>query len=142
VGSPEENKKVVAQIVEAYNNRDRDGCDASFADPLVAHAGDGDLVMTHDQHWEEWEKAYATFPDHEATILGMIAEDDHVYLYWTYSGTHLGKDWRGVEPTGKYAEWRAFVDYRLEDGKVVEAWEIHDNLEMYLQLGVVELPES
>jgi predicted ester cyclase len=72
----------------------------------------------------------------------MVAEGDLVFQYGTYSGTHLGKGSRGVEPTGRRAEWRAFSDSRLEGGKIVEASQIHDALTMYLRLGLIELAGS
>jgi len=61
------------------------------------------------------------------------------HVNWTYSGTHLGST-PDREPTGKRAEWRAFSDYRFEDGVIVEATQIHDTYEQFLQLGLIEPP--
>jgi predicted ester cyclase len=73
-------------------------------------------------------------------LLGLVAEGDRVFQYWTYSGTHLGSTEGGRKPTGKRAEWRAFSDYRFEDGVIVEATQLHDTYEQYLQLGLIEAP--
>ena len=95
--------------------------------------------MSHDEHWASVEDTFAVFPDFGAELLGVVAEGDRVFQYWTYSGTHLGSTPdRG--PTGKRAEWRAFSDYRFEDGVIVEATQIHDTYEQFLQLGLIEPP--
>lgn len=138
----EQNKAVIHRLIQAYNERDREVFDASYADPVVVRGQDGDRELTHEEHWAEVQAVWRVFPDHEATLIRMIAEGDRVFLYWTYSGTHLGKGSRGIEPTGRRAEWRAFSDYRLEDGKIVEGSQVHDTLTMYLKLGLIELPGS
>jgi hypothetical protein len=44
------------------------------------------------------------------------------------------------EATGKRAEWRGFSDYRFDDGVIVEATQIHDTDQQFLQLGLSEPP--
>ncbi len=55
-------------------------------------------------------------------------------------GICLGSTSGGMAPTGKKAEWRAFPDYRFDGGVIVEAAQIHDRYEQYLQLGLIEPP--
>lgn len=142
MSTEEENKAVVHQLMEAFNSRDREAFDACYAEEIVVHGRRGDRTLDHDAHWAEVQSIFQTFPDRKEKLLGMAAEDDHVFIYWTNTATHLGKSESGIEPTGKQAEWWGFSDYRFEDGKIVEAWQIHDSLDLYLQLGLVELPEA
>ena len=138
----ESNKKVIHRLVEAFNKKDRVAFDSCYADPIVIHTQHSDVTMTHDEHWASVEDTFTVYPDFHAELMGPIAEGDRVFQYWTYSGTHLGSTTGGIAPTGKKAEWRAFSDYRLEDGVIVEATQIHDTYEQYLQLGLVEPPRG
>lgn len=136
----EKNKAVIRQLMAAFNGRDREAFDACYADEIVVHSRAGDHTYNHEEHWEQVQGLFKVFPDWHETVLRMVAEGDHVLLYWNTTATHLGRGQQGIEPTGKKAGFRGFSDYRLEDGKVVEAWQIYDMLDLYRQLGLVELP--
>lgn len=137
----EDNKAVILGLIRAFNEHDREAFQASYADEVVAfHAGSGKERLTREREWEITRAGWEIYPDLTATLLSMVADGDHVWLYWKYSATHLGKGKPGVEPTGKRAEWHAFSDYRLVDGKIVEAWQLHDGLSLYEQLGFLKRP--
>lgn len=133
-----QNKAVIHKLVEAFNNRDREAFDSCYADPIVINTQHETFTMSHDDHWKSVEDTFEIFPDFRSELLGLIAEGDRVFQYWTYSGTHLGTSPGGREPTGRRAVWRAFSDYRFEDGVIVEATQIHDRYEQYVQLGIIE----
>ena len=65
------------------------------------------------------------FPDHDAVVLKMIAENDLVATYKTFTGTHTG-DFFGTPATGKRATIRVMDFVRYEDGRVAEHWGIVD----------------
>jgi predicted ester cyclase len=136
----ERNKAVILTLVEAFNGQDREVFDSCHANPIVINTQHETFTMSHDEHWASVRDTFTVFPDFRADLLGLIAEDDRVFQYWTYSGTHLGSTPGGREPTGKRAEWRAFSDYRFADGVIAEATQIHDTYEQYLQLGLIEAP--
>ncbi len=135
----EQNKSVIHKLVDAFNNKDREAFDSCYADPIVINTQHESFTMSHDEHWQSVEDTFAVFPDFEAELLGVVAEGDRVFQYWTYSGTHLGST-SDREATGKRAEWRAFSDYRFEDGVIAEATQLHDTYEQFLQLGLIEPP--
>ena len=74
------------------------------------------------------------FPDHDAQVEHIVAEGDLVATYKTFTGTHLG-DFMGVPPSGKRVTIRVMDFVRYEDGKVVEHWNIVDQLGLMQQLG-------
>jgi len=134
------NKAVIYKLVEAFNNKDRAALDSCYANPIVINTQHESFSLSHDEHWKDIEGTFEIFPDFHAELLGLVAEGDRVFQYWMYSGTHLGSGSGEREPTGKHAEWRAFSDYRFEDGKIVEATQIHETYEQYLQLGLINPP--
>jgi steroid delta-isomerase-like uncharacterized protein len=81
------------------------------------------------------------FPDFRATILDMIAEGDRVVTRKVFHGTHHGDLW-GIPPTGREVEIQVIDIVRLEDGRIVEHWNVVDRLGLMQQLGVLPAPEA
>jgi steroid delta-isomerase-like uncharacterized protein len=74
------------------------------------------------------------FPDHDATVLQMVAEGDLVATHKTFTGTHLGAFF-GVPPTGKRATIRVMDFVRYEHGRIAEHWNVVDVAGLMAQLG-------
>ena len=87
------------------------------------------------------------FPDWHEDIEDIIAEGDKVQYRFKATATHTG-EYRGyiistrkkitLAPTGKKITPTGVIVYRIVDGKIVEAWEVSDLLDVYKQLGVIE----
>lgn len=77
-------------------------------------------------------------PDLKTSIDDVIASGDKVVISVTLAGTHTG-DLMGIPATGRRLTVHGMVLSRLDDGKIVEEWEILDMLGMFQQLGVVSL---
>ncbi|MBD3854861.1 MAG: ester cyclase, partial [Acidobacteria bacterium] len=72
--------------------------------------------------------------DPKLTVTRLIAEDDLVAFWATYSGIQDGP--MGPFPaTGKPLELDFAGMHRINDGKIVETWVIWDNLTGLMQLG-------
>ena len=62
----------------------------------------------------------AAFPDLQVIPDKVLAaEDDHVVIMFTGTGTHQG-DYRGVPATGEPISFRGTTVARLENGKIVD----------------------
>jgi steroid delta-isomerase-like uncharacterized protein len=86
--------------------------------------------------------AYRTgFPDFHVHVDERVADDERIIQAFTLTGTHLG-EFMGIPATGKAIEVHGFVLSRFADGKIVEEWEVVDQLTFLEQLGVVELPDA
>ena len=79
------------------------------------------------------------FPDLVIGIEDLFSVGDKVVLWFTFTGTHQG-DLLGVSATGKEVHVHGIVISRFEDGKIVEEWEVLDQLALFQQLGLVSLP--
>ena len=78
----------------------------------------------------------SSFPDLNLQIDDLVATDNRSCTAFTLRGTHK-EDFMGISATNKTVEIRGIVMSRIEDDKIVEEWEILDNLSFFQQLGVV-----
>ena len=81
----------------------------------------------------------AAFPDLKVHIDDLVIADDKAVDCYTLTGTHQG-DFMGIAATGKPVKVNGIVISRFEEGKVIEEWELLDQLAMFQQLGIVSLP--
>jgi predicted ester cyclase len=82
----------------------------------------------------------AAFPnDMHYTIEDLFGAGDRVAVRWTARGTNTGP-LMGLPPTGKQVAVSAVYIFRVEDGKLAEAWGDFDALGMQQQLGLLPAP--
>lgn len=79
------------------------------------------------------------FPDITATVEDAVAEDDRVALRVTATGTHDGP-FMGLEPTGESFTIQNMAFFRIENGRVAERWVQPDIMDLFQQLGVIDVP--
>lgn len=116
--------------------RNLDLIDEVFAEDFVDHGPFGQDIRGPDGV-REWMASFTeAFPDFEATIDELIAEDGLSAMRVTLRGTHEGP-FMGFEPSGDRFEIQNMVFTRVEDGKIVERWTLPDTLSMLQQLGVL-----
>lgn len=88
---------------------------------------------------KEYKQAYegyrSALHDSKVELMHLAADGDYVISYIKLSSVHKG-ELAGLPPTGKQIETKAFTLFRLKDGKIVEEWEILDELGMMHQLGM------
>lgn len=78
------------------------------------------------------------FPDLQIKIIELIAEGDLVFARCEATGTQKG-ELNGIPPTGKAGKIAHWIVNRFNDeGKIVESWNLNDNLSMMQQLGILE----
>lgn len=86
--------------------------------------------------YEDLAAIKAGNPDLHAEIHSMFAAGDYVFTELTWAGTHTG-DLFGIPATGKPILHNGILVRRLADGKIVESWEIWDDLTLMNGLGFV-----
>ncbi len=55
-------------------------------------------------------------------------------------GTHTGGPWLDMPPSGNRLDFDVVDMFRLQDGKIVEHWDVADTLGLFSQLGKVKAP--
>jgi predicted ester cyclase len=133
----EKNKAIVRGFIEAYNARQLDLVDDFVSPNYIDHEKNIDR--------EGLKQLIAmginAFPDWYETIEDIIAEGDKVWVLLAYTGTHKG-EFVGLAPTGKKITSKAVDIYRIVDGKLAEYWNVTDNLNIFKQVGAVEITEK
>jgi predicted ester cyclase len=81
----------------------------------------------------------SAFPDLQVTGETMVADGDQLAVAYRMDGTHQG-EFLGLAPTGRKVSFRGLQIARFADGKAVERWGSSDQLGMFQQLGVENLP--
>ena len=76
------------------------------------------------------------FPDMTITFEDQIADGDRVASRWTAIGTNTAQ-LQGIPPTGKQVTVSGISIERIKDGKIVEQWEVFDELGMLKQMGLI-----
>jgi predicted ester cyclase len=135
----EQNKQVVQRIQEAFDSGNLDSLDELIAADIVSHdtmpgapAGLEGAKVAH-------QMVLSWFPDYRVRIDDLVAEGDRVVARFTVSGTHQG-EMNGIAPTGRSYSVTGFSEYRIENGKAVEHWGLHDNFAVFVQLGLIPAP--
>jgi predicted ester cyclase len=119
----EANKELVQRLVEAVNRRDLDALD---------HVAAGEFASAA----RRWISPFqSSFPDFQMRIVDLVAEDDTVVAHFKCSGTHRA-DWLGIGATNnRFEDVDEVYIFRVENGKLVGATGIEDNLSRMRQLG-------
>lgn len=133
------NKLLVEHMVGAVNARDLDALDTVVAVDVVRHcqATPDVVVESLDDFKAFLQQDFAAVPDSVIEVRQILAEDDLVSVWCTYSGTQEGQ-MGPFPPSGK----RLTVDFgshlRIADGKIAEMWVTWDNLYGLVQLGHID----
>lgn len=81
--------------------------------------------------------AYRTaFPDLHIEIEELVSSGNRTVISFTLSGTHEG-ELMGIAATGRQVKISGMTLSHFENGKIVEEWELLDQLTLFQQLGIV-----
>jgi predicted ester cyclase len=121
------NKALVKSFVEeVFNNHDILAAEKYFAreNPLIGNEGFKQSLSAQ----------FNAFPDIQTKIEHIVAENDLVVVFLSFTGTHKG-EFRGMPPTNKKVSIRSADLYRIENKKIVEHWDVVDQLNLLQQTG-------
>jgi len=82
---------------------------------------------------------FLAFHDAKMMVKDQIAKDDMVVTKFAFEGVHKGK-LDELPPTGNKIKIEGIAVDRLVNGKIVDEWEVFDELGMMKQLGLEMKP--
>jgi len=138
----EQNKVLIRNFFEEWNNRNIDILNEMYApEAKYHHPSLGPASVSFEEAFEGIKMFWQAFPDLTVTIEELIAERNKVVVRIIGRGTHQG-DLGGIPATGNKTEADAIEIFHVENGKIIEAWEISDRLGLMQQLGMELKPKE
>lgn len=134
--SPDQNKQLIRQYFEAYDQQDTERIEQSVSSSNYSFHLPGMPPMDWNGTKQFYAAAWSAFPDLHHDILDIVAEGDKVAVRYNIIGTHKG-ELQGIPPTGKEVSFGAMDFITLMDGKVAEEWEIADTMGLMQQIGAI-----
>jgi predicted ester cyclase len=80
-------------------------------------------------------------PDVQIVVHHVVEEGDTAFARWTATMTNTGEG-LGMAPTNRKIEICGMSVGRVKDGKIVEGWNVWDQLGMVRQLGLLQGPAA
>jgi steroid delta-isomerase-like uncharacterized protein len=123
--------------MEIFQEGNLDVADRIVAPGFVFHLPGEDVhgIEGTKQLAAEWNRG---FPGASINHEDAFSSGDKVAIRWTAEGTHRGK-FLGVAATGTKVNMHGIDIYRIQEGKIAEAWIEWDVLGVLQQMGVVPL---
>jgi steroid delta-isomerase-like uncharacterized protein len=141
--SQEERNKVILNRFweEVWDQGNLDVVDEIFHQDFVDHGLAPGLTKQGPEGAKEAVKQFRdAMPDLYLKVDDIMAEGDKVLTRWTSGGTQTGplRSPRGeIPPSGRVGTVQGMTLNRVEDGRIIEAWDNFDILGMLQQLGVI-----
>ena len=142
--STEVNKVLLRRSVEEVFSAqgDIDVADEIFAPDYVGHNPTDPQDVRGPEGAKELASMYrSAFPDVRLSIEEQVAEGDRVVTRWIAYGTHQS-EMMGIAPTGNQVRVEGITISHIQEGKILQEWELFDTLGLMQQLGAVPSPEE
>lgn len=126
---------------EVWNQGREEAIDEMFAADGIAN-GLGDAegnVVRGTENFKALHRAFReAFPNMHIIVEDTVVEGDKIAARCTVRATHEGAG-IGVSPTNQPIEFTGMTIVKIENGKIVEAWNEFDFMKMYSQVGALTL---
>ena len=136
---PDNHEAVMRQFIEVVINKGDYSALKELVHPDYVYRAPGREIRGAEKIQTLFETYRSAFTDLRIRIDDLIATDDRVAIAFTLTGTHGGA-LMGIDATGKRVKVNGTVFSRFEGGKIIEEWEILDQLSLFEQLGMACLP--
>lgn len=133
-----EQSKALARrwIDEIWRKRNLDAIDELIAEDAVLHGSSPEPLVGPAAARHSVETMLEAFPDSQVDIVHLVAEENLVAVHFRATGTHRG-DFQGIQPTGNKIDTIGMSIMKVENGQVVEEWQLFDQLGVLQQLGAM-----
>jgi steroid delta-isomerase-like uncharacterized protein len=126
---------------EVWNQGKASAIDRLLASDTIVHGivGKNGEVVRGPEGFKEFHSSFLkAFPDIKVEVVDTVVAGEKMAARCLVHGTHTGEG-LGFKPTGKQAEFTGMCIARMQDGKIVEAWNNFDFLTLYKQLDCLKL---
>ena len=140
VGMSPQNKLVIQQYFDAFNQGNLGFIDSAFKDDFAAHNPFGTLDRTGMSG--DLGRLRSALPDLKENVTQLVTEGNWTVALYTLQGTfnalYVNADGSSVPATGKPLSLPAITFFRFDQqGLVAESFETYDSLSFLTQLGLI-----
>jgi predicted ester cyclase len=126
------NKELIKSFIdEVFNKHNVAAIDNYLATNLTNGAG-----KTPESFKKSLAALFSGFPDLHVNTEHVLAENNFVLVFLNFIGTYRG-EFEGMPPTNKPVKIRSADLYRIENGEIVEHWDVVDSLDLLKQTGAI-----
>jgi C-1 hydroxylase len=129
-----QNKELFWSFVELWNGRDFDAMMELWSPGMVHHHRNADYGR--DDVYALIGDFMTAFPDLTFDVQQVVADDEFVSARMIARATHA-QDFAGIPATGREIAVTVMGIVRIADGRIVEHWNVMDELHLLQQLGLV-----
>jgi C-1 hydroxylase len=130
----EENERRLRDWIAAGDAGRLEEFDHYLHPEVVVHAPLGLSTRSADHERQVWRAALDAFPDLHHDVRETLSRDSTVAARIVVTGTHLGGAFAGIEPRGGRFTVDQAIFAHLQDGLIVELWELVDGASVRQQL--------
>src|SRR5262249_23135762 len=140
VGMSPQNKQVIQQYFDAFNQGNLGFIDTAFKGDFAAHNPFGTLDRAGMS--ADLSRLRGALPDLKENLSQLVTEGNWTVGLYTLQGTfsapYVNADGSSVPPTGKTLALPAITFFRFDQqGLVAESFETYDSLSFLTQLGLI-----
>lgn len=122
---------------EIYNQGKYELIEKLFSPKYEYHGGGGVEAKGFDGLRQFMDGYKAAFPGSRLTADVVVDGGNMIAVRTTFTGTHRGA-LGNIKPTGKKVSVAAMEILRLSRGKIIEEWELADELDLMKQIGAIK----
>lgn len=136
--SQENNIANTKRMGEAINKGDLNVFNEVFASDVKDHDPAPDQGKGPEGFIQFFTQFRTAFPDLKVAVEQMVADEDHVAIAYTITGTQEGP-FQGIPATGRKIKARGVQISKFNsDGKIVERWGSSDEAGILQQIGATK----
>lgn len=123
---------------EVWNKKRPEAVDEMLAEDGVGYGLPGGEIRGPAAFKEYQSALISAYPDLKVIVEDTVVEGDKVAARCHVTGVHQGHG-LGLAPSNQPVDFTGIVLLRVKDGKIVEAWNEFNFMEMYQQVGALTL---
>jgi len=123
---------------EVWNKKSEAAVDEMLAADGVGHGLSGGPIRGPEAFKAYQRQLIEAFPDLRVEVIDTVVEGDKIAARCRVTGVHQGNS-LGIMATNSPVDFTGMLILRVQDGKIVEAWNEFNFMEMYKQVGALTL---
>jgi len=128
-------------FAEVWNAKSEEAVDELLAEDGIGYglAGPDGEQIRGPEAFKAFQRAFlSAYPDLQVIVEDTVSEGDKIAARCRVTGSHLGPG-IGLTPTNQPVDFTGMCIVRVQDGKIVEAWNEFNFMDMYEQVGALTL---